>query len=259
MSWAPARTRRRSEPGSSPRSRPSKRTLPSVGSISRSASRPTVDLPQPDSPTSASVSPASTLKETPSTARTTREAMPNSERRTTKCLETFSSDKSGVALMPTHRLISLSRRVAGRASLQRPGATSNAWHARRIREHRRPHSCHQRLQRCAPAARQMAHANGGERRRLGTAARLGEGTPAGETAAHKPSRKRRHAPRDRGKALARGIEKRNGAEQAYRVGMLRRREQMLRWRQLHDLTGIHHSDLVAGLRHHAQVVRNQDY
>ena len=36
--------------------------VPAVGSIRRSTSRPTVDLPQPDSPTSASVSPASTAK-----------------------------------------------------------------------------------------------------------------------------------------------------------------------------------------------------
>ena len=37
----------------------------------RNARRPTVDLPQPDSPTRASVSPAATESETPSTARTT--------------------------------------------------------------------------------------------------------------------------------------------------------------------------------------------
>ena len=42
--------------------------LPASGSISRSTSRLTVDLPQPDSPTSASVLPASTVKLTPSTA-----------------------------------------------------------------------------------------------------------------------------------------------------------------------------------------------
>ena len=40
------------------------------GSISRNTSRLTVDLPQPDSPTSASVLPRSTLKLTPSTALT---------------------------------------------------------------------------------------------------------------------------------------------------------------------------------------------
>ena len=42
--------------------------LPAVGSISRRIARPTVDLPQPDSPTSASVSPARIESDTPSTA-----------------------------------------------------------------------------------------------------------------------------------------------------------------------------------------------
>ena len=38
-------------------SRPSKRTVPAVGSMSCCSVRPMVDLPLPDSPTSASVSP----------------------------------------------------------------------------------------------------------------------------------------------------------------------------------------------------------
>ena len=52
-------------------SSPSKRTVPLVGSSSRTSSRPSVDLPQPDSPTSPSVSPRRTSSETPSTACTT--------------------------------------------------------------------------------------------------------------------------------------------------------------------------------------------
>ena len=62
--------RRRS---SARRSRPSKRILPASGSISRSTSRLTVDLPQPDLPTSASVLPARREKLTPSTALTKRD------------------------------------------------------------------------------------------------------------------------------------------------------------------------------------------
>src|SRR5690349_477656 len=53
---------------------------PAVGSIKRNRQRPTVDLPQPDSPTSPSVSPAKMSNETPSTARTT-----SSEPSTGKC------------------------------------------------------------------------------------------------------------------------------------------------------------------------------
>ena len=51
-------------------SRPSKITLPPVGSSSRMTQRAIVDLPQPDSPTTPSVSPSLTAKETPSTALT---------------------------------------------------------------------------------------------------------------------------------------------------------------------------------------------
>src|SRR6185369_11318752 len=54
---------------------------PEVGSIKRSRQRPTVDLPQPDSPTRPSVSPAKISNDTPSTARTT-----SVEPSTGKCL-----------------------------------------------------------------------------------------------------------------------------------------------------------------------------
>ena len=49
---------------------PSKVILPAVGSSSRTMQRASVDLPQPDSPTIPRVSPALTLKVTPSTAFT---------------------------------------------------------------------------------------------------------------------------------------------------------------------------------------------
>ena len=49
---------------------PSNMIEPPVGSSSFDTTRPVVDLPQPDSPTSPSVSPGATENETPSTART---------------------------------------------------------------------------------------------------------------------------------------------------------------------------------------------
>ena len=52
------------------RSTPSKRTVPLVASRSRIIARPIVLLPQPDSPTSPSVSPRRTSTVTPSTALT---------------------------------------------------------------------------------------------------------------------------------------------------------------------------------------------
>src|SRR5579875_38560 len=52
------------------RARPSKNTSPAVGLIRPRISRPSVDLPEPDSPTSPSVSPALISRSTPSTALT---------------------------------------------------------------------------------------------------------------------------------------------------------------------------------------------
>ena len=56
------------------RSMPSKMIVPLVGSCSRISIRPSVDLPQPDSPTSPSVSPRRTSRSTPSTACTSSSA-----------------------------------------------------------------------------------------------------------------------------------------------------------------------------------------
>jgi len=64
------RAARNGSPSSSDISMLSNRTVPAVGSISRIRSRPVVDLPQPLSPTSASVSPRTMVKDTSSTART---------------------------------------------------------------------------------------------------------------------------------------------------------------------------------------------
>ena len=50
---------------------PAKRIDPAVGSWMRTMRRAKVDLPQPDSPTRPTVSPAATSRSTPSTARTT--------------------------------------------------------------------------------------------------------------------------------------------------------------------------------------------
>ena len=49
--------------------RPSNMTCPAVAGTSRISSRPSVDFPQPDSPTSPRVSPGSIVRSTPSTAR----------------------------------------------------------------------------------------------------------------------------------------------------------------------------------------------
>src|SRR6266436_5140727 len=61
------------------RSLPRNRIWPAVGSIKRSTARPSVVLPQPDSPTRPSVSPGKTSSETPSTAWTTCRERRNKE------------------------------------------------------------------------------------------------------------------------------------------------------------------------------------
>ena len=64
------RAARRPARSSARTSCPSNRTVPDLGSTSRRIERPVVDLPQPLSPTSASVSPACSENETSSTACT---------------------------------------------------------------------------------------------------------------------------------------------------------------------------------------------
>ncbi len=73
-SWKTICTSRRSRRSSSPAtlvtSRPSNSMVPAVGSSSRRMVRPAVDFPQPDSPTTPSVSPESRVRLSPSTAFT---------------------------------------------------------------------------------------------------------------------------------------------------------------------------------------------
>ena len=76
-------------PSRSLMSLPSNRMAPLLGSISRISSRPSVDLPQPDSPTRPSVSPASMHSATSSTARSASVVRRNIEPALTgKCFDT---------------------------------------------------------------------------------------------------------------------------------------------------------------------------
>src|SRR5262245_8193476 len=74
---------------------PSKRMSPAVGAMSFMIIRPVVVLPQPDSPTSPTVSPRPMSKVIPSTARTAR-AGPRPKRppRTGKCFTRFLTSRS---------------------------------------------------------------------------------------------------------------------------------------------------------------------
>jgi hypothetical protein len=100
-------------------SRPSKMIRPSVGSSSRMMQRAIVDLPQPDSPTTPSVSPFLTLKVMPSTAFTEATSFWKMIPRVTgKCffrLSTTSSSSPDVCLSAAAACVSVlvTRRLPG--------------------------------------------------------------------------------------------------------------------------------------------------
>ena len=81
-----------------------------------------------------------------------------------------------------------------------------------------------------------------------------------ERAARRPVDQRRRAALDRHELLAaRRVEPRDRAQQAPRVGVLRRREELLRRRELDHPAGVHHRDLVRDLGDDAEVVRDHDH
>src|ERR1700694_3422737 len=186
---------------SASRSRPWKRMRPLSGSINRSTSRLTVDLPHPDSPTSASVLPASTLQLTPSTALTNAVARPNTERRATKCFTRSRTSSRAVTFYPPQRD---SYRVPGAAVRCRTGthlARNKIWApVQRCTtalglcctapgEWRAPPSRHQPLERRLDAARPVRGAYHYHRRRRVVANFAHKGTTGGEAAA---GRRRAH-------------------------------------------------------------------
>src|SRR5699024_5320942 len=77
---------------------PSSPTLPPVGSSRRRMPRPVVDLPQPDSPTTAIVSPLSIEKVMPSTALTWLTVRPRKPPLIGKCCARFSTFNNGCLL-----------------------------------------------------------------------------------------------------------------------------------------------------------------
>jgi len=77
----------------------SNQTSPAVGSIRRRMQRPVVDLPQPDSPTSPSVSPFNRSKLTSSTACTRATSRENKPPRIGKYFLRFLIRRSAVSAM----------------------------------------------------------------------------------------------------------------------------------------------------------------
>ena len=172
----------------------------------RSTSRPVVDLPQPLSPTSASVSPAATVKLTPSTALTVAVTRPRRLRRGDEMLD------EAIDFEERRAHVRCSARGARQHAAHCPDATSLKGGSS--------------LRHCATAKGQR----GWKRQPLGIVCAL------------------RHGAGDRGEARRGVVEARDGAEQADRVGVLRRGKERSDRGALDDLAGIHHDDLVARAR-----------
>src|SRR6516162_2180712 len=123
MNWMARRCRHISRADRPVMSKPARRMTPAVGLISLTIMRAAVDLPQPDSPTMPSVSPARTAKEMPSTANTEPNRRPKMPRRTGKCLTRPSTSRtiagSGMRVLLSALRMPAGREMAGHLLLQR--------------------------------------------------------------------------------------------------------------------------------------------
>ncbi len=199
-------------------------TEPPVGAYSPTSSRATVLLPQPDSPTSASVVPRAIEKLTPSTACTNWRGLPSSTR-----LQQRRRDVEG--LRQVAHLDTSQRRVTRDAFMavrQQPaGGLRGAGGIRSGRSPRqRSNTCGQRGLKAQPC---------------GMAVRRGI------------------APSICEQAFAVFVHRRDRAHQAGGVGMRRRMDDVVHRTDLGDAPGIHHRHAVAGLGDHAHVVRDQHH
>src|SRR5690606_13714451 len=208
-------------------SRPLNFTSPEVGSMSRRISRPVVDLPQPLSPTNPSVSPGLVWKLLLSTALTE----PNWREKMIpfvmgKCLTRFLTSKRGAAAC--------------------------AW----------PISAHLLLDdlkvRMLEARGQMPAAHVHQRRLVQLADGLGVAAPGVEPAPFRHVEGAGHDALDGLQPLLIGVQARQGAQEPFRVRVLRVAEQRPDVGPLHDLASVHDDDLVHHLRDDAQIVGDED-
>src|SRR5215831_18932444 len=200
--------------------------LPAVGSISRSAARPTVDFPQPDSPTNPSVSPREIVKLTPSTAKTVPTPRCNSPFRIGKCfLRSCTSSTipfgSGIAIPIKLTRTPASGPMAWELLFVIGIPVAAAVHG--VRAARREHTAHGEMA-------QRRHHAGNFLKPIRVVLGL---------APHE------WKPRDR-------------CHQPLRIGVLRSRKQFF-YRRLLDLApGIHDDHALRHLRHDAEIVGDKD-
>ena len=213
-------------------SRPRNRISPEVGSSRRTMQRPSVDFPQPDSPTSPSVSPAARSRETSATARTCATA--RSKITAAAHRKRFLQPADG-----QDRLAGGSpRSCAGRPRRASVGARSSAssakWQAHQVDPAKR---------RVGRSTRQRASAQ--------RAARM-------ESAARRPVAQGRRPALDPDQRRVAGIERRQRGEQTSRVGMARVVEHVVDRAALDDPAGVHDRDRIGHAGDHAEVVGDQD-
>ncbi len=220
---------RRSSPGARvARSRPSYITAPAVGAISLSSRRPSVDLPEPDSPTSASVSPRRD-RERHAVHRLHRRRRPPEQ--AAALAEVFGEALASRMGVERRSATTASHGQAGDVLLQRRADAGDGWPGVRSRSGGR-------------ASRQAA----GQR---------GSGWRSGSPPASRPG----WAPARRWSARRpwRGPFDRHRTHQADRVGVLGVVEQRRHRPALDDAPGVHHRHVVGDLRHHAEVVGDEDH
>src|SRR3989454_1497881 len=203
-----------------------KRTSPSVGSMSRSRSRPNVVLPQPDSPTSATVSPRRITRSTPSTARTVAISRWRSPPFTGKCF--------------------FRPRAASRISLRsRLGCTTR------------------HLLRVQMAGDSPIRAVGKELGLLDPTPIEGESASRMEPTAGWRDQEIGDDSRNRGERGSRleplTLRRHNRLEKALCVGMKWVREEIGHESVLDDFRGVHDGDPVAEFRDDRQVVRSEEH
>src|SRR5262245_15697820 len=204
-------------------------TSPLVARTSWRMQRPVVVLPQPDSPTSPSVSPRRSSKLTPSTARTRPEWPPKSPPATRKCFTRFRTSRSEGPSF-----------TSGPGDAPRQGAVEVGGLPAR--------------------AHVSAAAHRAKRRRLGDAALDAEGAARREGAAGREPREIRWLALDRVQArAARLVQTRHRAQQAERVGMARIGVDLARRAALDDAPGVHHVHSIGVSRDDAEVVGDDQH
>src|SRR5688572_24246224 len=213
-----------------PRSVPSKNTDPRVGVYRPQMSRATVDLPQPDSPTSDSVSPRLISKETPSTAfRICR-----GERSITRfnhggdTSKNFARSRTSMSVSGMHRPFAPVGRRLRRSLLGRVQPAGGV----RLR------------------GRQQVGA-------LDLAAVEDARAARVERAAHGDRVEARHRAFDLRQALELLADGRDRAHQTRCVRVLRVVDDLLHGADLHDAARVHHGHAVRGFRDDTHVVRDQ--